>query len=586
MALPELTLPDGTPPFLAEGHAIELAPVYADVPMRTGHARRRRIYTTAPRTVQVALQLTAAQMLALHEWFEGPLEAGAQWFSAQVAKQGSGLLWWKARFVEPYEADAGPSAVLWRVTARLLLVGDGSASSPYMTAMSAAVTVALSGGAALTIPIALDATVTVALVPILVLASAVEVALQVLPPGLPYISGLRPVMQIGGLLYAAADYAAMLSQDDGASYYTETDGTMRQVYTAGTRFVDAKLGSQRICVGTNDYANLSGMIVGTDTVAEPTTVYENDSYTQDWTVYGYPRTSGGAVISVGALFSDGSYYYIVGRLADNSQTSGNMYLYRADSSLSFVLQGQLTQDGSDPNALAANGYGAFKSWWFVPDHDSYQSRSVLQKSGSRWLLSSSYAIYYTDDSAGLTGWRRCPTGFREGQSNPPCAIETPIVLSGSTLISMDVNGAANITVSKSDDNGATWTPSSPISSAALPVGLVAFGSSIACLFYTLGGTSYVAKAASPFTTWTASAISPQSYAPNGGFLVSGPNLVARRDNTLLYSSDAIAFMPAAVSSRAPNFEVRWMWASLPYAPGRSADIGGAQDVSRRNWIGI
>ena len=107
MALPELLLPDGTPAFLADGHSIELTPMYADVPTRTGHDRRRRVYTVVPRVVSVGLQLTAAQMLAFHAWYEGALQAGAQRFSAQLANQGPGLLWWSARFAEPYSADAG-----------------------------------------------------------------------------------------------------------------------------------------------------------------------------------------------------------------------------------------------------------------------------------------------------------------------------------------------------------------------------------------------------------------------------------------------------------------------------------------------
>lgn len=177
MALPELTLPDGTPAFLADGHAIELMPMYADVGMRTGHDRRRRVYTVVPRTVSVGLQLTAAQMAALHDWFEGPLQAGAMQFSAQVANQGPGLLWWNARFVEPYTADAGDAGASFRVQARLLLVGDGSVTGPYVPAMQAAVQIALSGAVVLTVPVALAAGVTVALLPATPLRAAVSIAL-------------------------------------------------------------------------------------------------------------------------------------------------------------------------------------------------------------------------------------------------------------------------------------------------------------------------------------------------------------------------------------------------------------------------
>lgn len=185
MALPELTLPDGTPAWLADGHSIELVPLYADVTMRTGHSRRRRVYTTAPRLVAVGLQLTAAQMLAFHTWFEDVLQAGALPFSTQVANQGPGLLWWRAQFAEPYSADAGEAAASFRVSARLLLTGTGSTTGPYVPAMSAAIGIALAGSAAITAPMTLSADVSVALLPVTALAAAVVIALVSMRDGAP-----------------------------------------------------------------------------------------------------------------------------------------------------------------------------------------------------------------------------------------------------------------------------------------------------------------------------------------------------------------------------------------------------------------
>ena len=182
MALPELTLPDGTPAFLADGHGIELMPLYADVAMRTGHDRRRRVYTTVPRIVSVGLQMTAAQMLAFHNWFEGPLQAGAQVFSAQVANQGPGLLWWRARFVEPYTADAGEAGASFKVSARLLLTGDGSVAGPYTPFLQASALVPLTGSAVLTAPFDLAASSVVALLPATYIGAATVVAL-VTPTG-------------------------------------------------------------------------------------------------------------------------------------------------------------------------------------------------------------------------------------------------------------------------------------------------------------------------------------------------------------------------------------------------------------------
>ena len=177
MALPELTLPDGMPAWLIAGHGIELMPLYGDVPMRTGHERRRRVYTVVPRIVSVSLHLTAAQMLTFHDWFEGPTMVGAQPFSAQVANQGPGLLWWHARFVEPYRTDAGPRAETWRVHAKLLLTGSGSVAGPYTPSMFAAVSIALSGGAAIRVDVTLAAAVSIALLPNTAMRAAVTIAL-------------------------------------------------------------------------------------------------------------------------------------------------------------------------------------------------------------------------------------------------------------------------------------------------------------------------------------------------------------------------------------------------------------------------
>lgn len=163
MALPELLLPAGTPPFLAEGHAVELLPVYADTAMRTGHARRRRIFTTSPRLVSVSLRLTPAQAAAFDAWFEGPLRVGTRPFTAIVANQGPGVRYWEATFEAPYEAEALPGG-RWRVTAQLRLTGEGSATPPVPTSLVAATLVPMVGAAVITIPQRLVADSAVALI--------------------------------------------------------------------------------------------------------------------------------------------------------------------------------------------------------------------------------------------------------------------------------------------------------------------------------------------------------------------------------------------------------------------------------------
>ena len=198
MSLPELTLPDGTPAFLADGHSIELMPMYADVPMRTGHDRRRRVYTIVPRIVSVSLEVTAAQMLAFHTWFEGSLQAGAVEFSAQVANQGPGLLWWRARFVSPYTAEAGEGGGVFRITASLLLTGTGSVTGPYTPNLYAASQTALTGSIVLTAPVSLAADSVIALLPTIFLGAATTVAL------LPILSG-----------YLLREDGSLLQREDG-----------------------------------------------------------------------------------------------------------------------------------------------------------------------------------------------------------------------------------------------------------------------------------------------------------------------------------------------------------------------------------
>jgi predicted anti-sigma-YlaC factor YlaD len=163
MALPELLLPPGTPAFQADGHVVELVPQHADVSMRTGQARKRRVYTTTPRLVSVALELSQAMFTAFDAWFEGPLQAGALPFTAQVANLGAGLLYWQATFEGPYTATPNDAATCWTVTAQLRLVGDGQVAAPAATSLAADTYVALAGSATLVISQTLAADTVVAL---------------------------------------------------------------------------------------------------------------------------------------------------------------------------------------------------------------------------------------------------------------------------------------------------------------------------------------------------------------------------------------------------------------------------------------
>jgi hypothetical protein len=163
VALPFITAPAGLPAFLAAGHGIDESELFAPVKPTTGHRRLRRIYTVPERTVNVAWRLSAAQMAVVDDWFENALNAGNQFFAAQVQDQDSAAaLWWKAKWLAPYQTNALPGG-WWRLSGQLRLFEVGSATAPVATALSIAYTVPLTGSAVVTSPQYLSMSFTVAL---------------------------------------------------------------------------------------------------------------------------------------------------------------------------------------------------------------------------------------------------------------------------------------------------------------------------------------------------------------------------------------------------------------------------------------
>jgi hypothetical protein len=128
MPLPSITLPDGMT-FLEAGHAVDESDVFANSARGTGHRRKRRLYTEPERKVAVSLALTEAQTATFHDWFENTLTVGALPFAAEVANdEGEGLLFWTAYFEKgSLQYEPMPSG-MFRVTAALLLTGEGAAS--------------------------------------------------------------------------------------------------------------------------------------------------------------------------------------------------------------------------------------------------------------------------------------------------------------------------------------------------------------------------------------------------------------------------------------------------------------------------
>lgn len=128
MSLPGITVPPGTPGFLADGHGIAEDDVYAPVRFGTGHSRARRRRTAANRVVSVSIYLEPAELVALDDWYWETLESGTLEFAALVAHQGPGARWWTARWltysIEMLNGDAG------RLHGSLYLRGEPSVEGP------------------------------------------------------------------------------------------------------------------------------------------------------------------------------------------------------------------------------------------------------------------------------------------------------------------------------------------------------------------------------------------------------------------------------------------------------------------------
>lgn len=135
---PSLTLPYGFPPFLRDGHDADITPAFADAKVQTGPARRQRTYQTTMTTLGVSLELQLDQTASFDAWYEGPLKAAEAFFSAEVANEGPGLLWWKARWVGPYTSEY-LGGLWWKISGKLLLFGEGSTSPPEVSQLSGGV---------------------------------------------------------------------------------------------------------------------------------------------------------------------------------------------------------------------------------------------------------------------------------------------------------------------------------------------------------------------------------------------------------------------------------------------------------------
>lgn len=363
--------------------------------------------------------------------------------------------------------------------------------------------------------------------------------------------GMRPLLEAGGITTAGGLLTTLRSTDGGHTYTSAAATVPSHLGTLAEPGVSV-LGSQYIAPAYNISTGYAGMIVGNTDPATTPTRYD-PSTPLDITT-GYPRTGAGATILPGAVWSDGTYHYAVGRQANNTTDDAKLYLYRADSSLAFSLVGEMTANGSDPNAIAANTYGGWHAVWFVPYRVAAgsQATSRLFKFGGRWFLVGAYAIYYSDDTAGLTGWTRCPTGLGEGATNPPVTI-LGMVACGSYLVAVRANNLGTC-IAVSSDNGSTWSASRP---AALvdfdaPLGVATDGTTV-FVYFSRGTTTllqYVLTASGTFTSWSASSCglgAGQLLDGQASILATSTGIASTVNTALVWSDDGITFTSPSIT---------------------------------------
>lgn len=169
MALPTIIAPPEAPRFLADGHEIEEISKYAQVNLQVGHSRVRRIRSLPERMVNVSWFLEADALAAVHEWYEGNLEAGTKLWAALVATQGGdpttgiwpSLSWWTARWVdfqvEMLHYGRG------RVVGKVYLIDGPFQEGPDLGSFAMEIRVPLLGSANPTIPVALAMEISAAL---------------------------------------------------------------------------------------------------------------------------------------------------------------------------------------------------------------------------------------------------------------------------------------------------------------------------------------------------------------------------------------------------------------------------------------
>lgn len=242
-------------------------------------------------------------------------------------------------------------------------------------------------------------------------------------------------------------FRTLISADDGATFSESQSGAVPTGYPSGVKCWMVASTTRRLQFIYNQAAAIRLATYVDDNTSTPTELDPGP-------------TISGANITPYALAVDAvAPFRMLGRPSTAAYGAQDFYTYESTDGATWALVGQVTQDGTDPNTLAAGTFGALEALSFSPDYPAYQTAS-LQLIGTRWFLAGSLGIYYTDDADAQVNWRRCPTGLGEGGS--PTTTLGGIVQIGARLLAIRRHTyGSGVSASVSSDDGATWTAYRP-----------------------------------------------------------------------------------------------------------------------------
>lgn len=369
------------------------------------------------------------------------------------------------------------------------------------------------------------------------------------------VSNPRFIIERAGQLLVAA-YGTCLVSSDGGATYSPVSGF------DGSSWVPTGLSAARddgylVRVVRNFGAGWGAVQAGDldDLTAGYTETINDFLGGESWRLYGYPRTTAGVPIAIFGLTSDGTHFWAVGACPADAISLGPRQMYRSADGVAWEVIGALAADPADPHALSGAGVlGTWSRFWPVwpsfADGTNAFGYGLLRRVGGRWFMATIWAIYYTDDADGVTGWRRCPTGLGEdGTDSNDLRLIEPQWVDGFLVA---VNGAVfpGSRVSVSGDNGTTWSAadiSGWVSGDSVLGDQVGVVGDELFLYAPYTDPQRIYRAPAPFTAWTTTVAV--------GFNAGQPNLYVRStatgiaamtdsDQRLWHSTDGVTFVLA------------------------------------------